>query len=401
MESSLRRITSESVAEKIILCRVDLNVPMQNGRVTDNTRITRLIPTLQYLLQMRAKVVVISHFGRPDGKFSREFSLAPLADSLSQALAGLPVKFALDCIGPAAKAAVSELQPGQLLLLENLRFHAEEEKNDPVFAKNLAALGDMFVNDAFACSHRTHASISGITNYLPSFAGLLMSEEISALERVLGGAEKPVAAVVGGSKISTKLDLLTHLMPRMDALVIGGAMANSFLKAQGLEIGTSLYEAGMLETAKNLLASAEKNNCKIILPEDVVIASSLQAGAETHVVPVSAVPADKMILDIGPHSLANILTLLPNIKTVVWNGPLGAFEHRPFDSGSVTLARMLAYYTRIGSLCSVAGGGDVVAAVTAAGVAQEFSYISTAGGAFLEWLEGKTLPGVAPLYDAA
>lgn len=398
MSVLLRTLKNLDVTGKRVLCRVDLNVPMKNGRVIDTTRITRLIPTLNTLRERGAKVVVISHFGRPKGAFAREMSLAPLADELGRAMGGVPVKFALDCLGEATERAVAELTNGEVLLLENLRFHPEEEKNDPTFAQKLARLGDLYVNDAFACSHRAHASLAAISAYLPAVAGLLMEEEISALEHILTHPKPPVMAVVGGSKVSTKLDLFKNLLDKMSCIAIGGAMANTFLAAQGIAIGKSLFEPEMIETAKEILSIASAHGCKMLLPTDVVIARELKEMPACRVVDIHDIPSDHMILDIGPNSVAQLLATLSAIHTLVWNGPLGAFEYRPFDSSSVTLARGIAYHTRRGSLKSIAGGGDVIAAVAVAGVAEEFSYISTAGGAFLEWLEGKKLPGVAGLY---
>ncbi len=393
----LRTLKDIDVKGKVVLCRVDLNVPMKNGRVEDKTRIVRLVPTLQELIKRKAKVVVLSHFGRPNGEFVREMSLAPLTDALSFALDGKEINFALDCVGDAAKEAVAKLNDGDVLLLENLRFHAEEEKNDAKFAEKLASLGDIYVNDTFSCSHRKHASIVGIAQHLPSVAGLLLQEEIESLEKVLHEPKRPMAAIVGGSKVSTKLGLLESLLKKVDYLVIGGAMANTFLKAKGFSIGKSLYEEDLVGEAKDIIKRAEKEGCEIVLPIDVVVAGELKERAECKILLADKVPTNCMILDLGPLSVTNIDQKLEKCKTVVWNGPLGAFEYRPFDVASISLARSIASLTVSGKITSVAGGGDVVAALGVSGLTESFSYISTAGGAFLEWLQGVGLPGVEVL----
>ncbi len=397
MRETVPTLESLDVTGKTVLVRLDLNVPMKAGRVLDDTRIRRVIPTLQYLMERDARVVVLSHLGRPDGKYDPSASLAPLVDALSESLWDRPVKFAPDCVGVAAEMAISALQPGDIILMENLRFHAEEEANDAGFARALARLGDVYVNDAFSCSHRAHASITGIVQHLPSAAGRLLEEEVAALTRVLATPEKPVMAIVGGSKISTKLDLLGNLAAKVDYLVIGGAMANTFLAAKGAEVGASRIEAEMLVTAQRILADAGAKGCEIILPFDVVAASTFAPHAANVACTADSVPGSHMILDVGYQSVNQITALIERCKTCVWNGPLGAYETQPFDAASIMIARAIAACTRRGSLHSVAGGGDTVAVLAHAGLSEEFSYLSTAGGAFLEWLEGKELPGIAAL----
>ncbi|MDE3060769.1 MAG: phosphoglycerate kinase [Pseudomonadota bacterium] len=389
-----------NIAAKTVLVRTDLNVPMQGGHVTDTTRIQRLLPTLNYLIRKKCRIVLLSHFDRPGGKFVPSMSLAPLVDALSQALGGREVKFGVDCIGPAAYDAVAKLQPGEVLLLENLRFHPEEEKGDANFARELASLGDIFVNDAFSCSHRAHASITGLADYLPVAAGRLMQEELDVLGSIFSGAKKPIAAIIGGAKVSTKLELLINLTQTMDVLIIGGAMANTFLYAQGHSIGKSLYEKNLKASALKILRQAEKNGCRILLPVDVIIASELAPASPCDIVDAEAIPADGMAVDIGPASVELFGEALGKCKTIVWNGPLGAFETSPFDVSTVSLARIIASLTAKKRVRSIAGGGDTVAALNHAGLAARFSYLSTAGGAFLEWLEGKPLPGVAALLES-
>jgi phosphoglycerate kinase len=340
--------------------------------------------------------VILSHFGRPDGQRNEKFSLRPVAAAL-QKIWGQPIAFADDCIGPIAEAAIKALPPGHILVLENTRFHAGEETNDPAFAAQLAALGDAYVNDAFSAAHRAHASTEGMARLLPAAAGHLMLEELHALEKALTKPEHPVAAVVGGSKISTKLDLLENLVAKVDLLILGGGMANTFLAAQGVAVGKSLYEPDMLETARVIAARAATRSCRILLPVDAVVATALQPNIPTRTVSVSAVPADAMILDIGPQSEQEIIAALGRCKTLVWNGPLGAFEFPPFDHATTTVAQAAASLTKQGGLMSVAGGGDTVSALSHAQASEGFTYVSLAGGAFLEWLEGKTLPGVAVL----
>ena len=384
------------VAGRRVLVRADLNVPMKDGQVADATRIERLVPTIRELAKSGAKVVVLSHFGRPKGK-DPALSLSPLAAALGRALGGAAVRFAEDCVGAPAERAVAELKPGEVALLENLRFHAGEEKNDKAFAKQLAALGDLYVNDAFSCAHRAHASTEGIAHLLPSAAGRLMQAELEALAKALESPQRPVAALVGGAKVSTKLELLGNLLGKVDVLVIGGGMANTFLYAKGVAVGRSLCEREMGETARRIMADAESAKKRIVLPIDAVVAPALTAGDAATTVPIGRVPEDQMILDIGHQSVADIVTALAGCCTLVWNGPLGAFEHPPFEAGTKAVAREAAKLTKNGKLLSVAGGGDTVAALVQAGVESQFSYVSAAGGAFLEWLEGKTLPGVAAL----
>jgi len=398
--SNFKTIDSERVQGKRVLVRVDLNVPMKNGKVTDATRIERAAPTLKELADKGAKVIVLSHFGRPDGKRVPEMSLKPLVEPLSKAL-GKPVAFADDCIGPAAETAVTALKAGEVLLLENLRFHKEEEKNDKGFVDQLAALGDIYVNDAFSAAHRAHASTEGVAHRLPALAGRLMQAELEALGKALGHPKKPVVAIVGGAKVSTKLDLLGNLVGKVDKLIIGGGMANTFLLAQGIKVGKSLAEKDLGKTALEILDKAKAAKCDVLLPVDAVVAGEFKAGAPHEVVEIHACPDDKMILDVGPKSVAVYEEHVKGCATLVWNGPLGAFEIKPFDDGTVALAKTVADLTAQGTLLSVAGGGDTVAALAAAGVEDKFSYVSTAGGAFLEWMEGKTLPGVAALIRAA
>lgn len=397
MTARLRTLNQSDVAGKTVLVRVDLNVPMTHGKVDDTTRITRLVPTIEYLIEQQAKVVVLSHFGRPKGKFVLEMSLAPLADNLSEALGGREVKFAVDSIGSEAVQAVEALQPGEILLLENVRFHAGEEKNDPVYTQALAELGEFYVNDTFSCSHRAHASIVGLAEHLPSCAGYLLQDEIENLERILHNPAHPVMAIVGGSKVSTKLELLYALVEKVESLVIGGAMANTFLKAKGFQVGKSLYEHELVTGAIEIMTKAAQSGCEILLPQDVVVADSLKEKAECRVLDVASVPEDAMILDIGPATVVMLSQKLKEVKTLVWNGPMGAFEHKPFDIGTASLARSVAARTLSGELISIAGGGDIVSALGGAGLTESFTYISTAGGAFLEWLEGKDLPGISCL----
>jgi phosphoglycerate kinase len=395
--SAYRTIDDLDVAGKRVLLRADFNVPMKKGEVTDRTRIERGTATIAELTRRGAKVIVLSHFGRPEGKTVPEMSLRPIAPVLSEALGGKPVAFAEDCIGEVARRAEAKLGNGDVLLLENLRFHAGEEKNDPAFARELAALGDLYVNDAFSCAHRAHASNEAIARLLPSAAGRLMEAELDHLERALGRPDRPLAAIVGGAKVSTKLALLGNLLAKVDLLAIGGGMANTFLHAEGKSIGRSLAERDMAGTARAILAKARAGKVEIVLPLDAVVAAELKPGVETRTVAIDAVPADCMILDVGPATVADLERRLAGCRTLVWNGPLGAFETPPFEAGTVALAGKAAGLTTAGRLLSVAGGGDTVAALVQAGVVERFSYVSTAGGAFLEWLEGKTLPGVAAL----
>ena len=395
--TKLRTIDELDVAGKRVLVRADFNVPMKDGQVTDRTRIERGALTISQLAKRGAKVAVLSHFGRPNGKHVPEMSLRPIAAVLSQALGGQMVAFAQDCIGSMARAAISKLPPGGVTLLENLRFHPGEEANDPTFARELAGLGDFYVNDAFSCAHRAHASTEGIAHLMPSAAGRLMQEELDHLEKALAKPKHPVAAIVGGAKVSTKLDLLGNLVARVDLLIIGGGMANTFLFAQGRGIGKSLAERDMADKARDILSRAKARGSNVALPLDGVVAAALKPGLEVKTVAIDTVPADQMILDVGPKTIADLKRRLSDCRTLVWNGPLGAFETPPFEAGTVAVARAAAELTDAGTLLSVAGGGDTVAALGEAGVLDRFSYVSTAGGAFLEWLEGKTLPGVAVL----
>lgn len=384
------------VTDKVVLVRADLNVPMSDGRVTDATRLERLVPTLRELEQKGAKVVVMSHFARPKGKVVPEMSLRPVAEALGKCL-GTPVAFSIDCVGPAAAQSVDHIGDGGILVLENLRFHAEEEKNDPAFAAKLAALGDVYVNDAFSTAHRAHASTEAIAHLLPSAAGRLMEAELKALSAALDAPERPVAALVGGAKISTKLELLGNLVAKVDRLILGGGMANTFLAAKGVAMGNSLVEGEMLDEARSIMTKAADAGCEIVLPTDAAVAMEFKEGAASETVPVDAIPAGGMMLDIGPDSIRGLKTALSECRTLVWNGPLGAFEIAPFDVGTNEVAQEAARLTQGGGLMSVAGGGDTVAALARAGVVDQFTYVSAAGGAFLEWLEGKTLPGVAAL----
>jgi phosphoglycerate kinase len=394
---SHRSLGDLQVAGRRVLLRADLNVPMKDGKVTDATRIERLAPTIRELAGAGARVVVLSHFGRPDGQRRDDMSLRPLAGALSRALGGAPVSFASDCIGPEARAMVDRLADGQVGLLENLRFHAGEEANDPAFAAELARLGDVYVNDAFSAAHRAHASTAALARLLPSAAGRLMQAELEALGRALEHPRRPLAAIVGGSKVSSKLDLLGNLLSRVDLLVIGGGMANTFLFAEGVDVGRSLCERDMAPTARDIARAARDAGKRILLPVDVVVAPGLADGAAAATVAVDAIPADRMVLDIGPRSVSATAEALSGCRTLVWNGPVGAFEHAPFDAGTTAIAKEVARLVAAGRLDAIAGGGDTVAALAHAGVEDRLTYVSTAGGAFLEWLEGKTLPGVAAL----
>ncbi len=384
---------------KVVLTRVDINVPVEGGVVTDATRIEKIVPTVRAILAKGGKPVLIAHFGRPKGKPVAEMSLRVTLPALEAAL-GQEVQFAEDCIGAPAKKAVAAMKPGDVLLLENTRFHAGEEANDPVMAAALAALGQVYVNDAFSAAHRAHASTEGIARLLPAVAGRLMEEELRALEAALGNPQRPVVAVVGGAKVSTKLDLLGNLVTKVNHLVIGGGMANTFLVAKGTEVGKSLAERDMADTARDILAKADAAGCTIHLPLDIVVAKEFAAGAASETRDVAACPADGMILDAGPATVAAVAAVFDACRTLIWNGPLGAFEIAPFDAATNAAAAKAAELTRAGKLISVAGGGDTVAALNKAGVADDFTFISTAGGAFLEWMEGKVLPGVAALEAA-
>ncbi|TPW34262.1 phosphoglycerate kinase [Oecophyllibacter saccharovorans] len=393
-----RTLDSADVRGKRVLLRADLNVPMHDGAITDTSRLERVAPTIRELADKGAKVIVMSHFARPKGQVVPEMSLAPVGKKLGEIL-GKPVSFVNNCVGPDVTKAVDGLKDGDVLLLENTRFHKGEEANDKDFAKALAANGDLYVDDAFSAAHRAHASTEGIAHFLPAFAGRLMEAELGALSAALEHPERPVGAIIGGSKISTKLDLLGNMLNKVDVLIIGGAMANTFLAAEGYNVGKSLQEPDMHQTARDIMKKAKEKGCEIILPVDVVVAREFKPNAQYEVVAIDAVPDDMMILDVGPRSVENIIKALGKLKTLVWNGPLGAFEVPPFDTATVEVARVAARLTKEGKLITVAGGGDTVSALRHAGVANDMTYLSTAGGAFLEWLEGKALPGVTVLRE--
>jgi phosphoglycerate kinase len=387
----------EDLTGKRVLVRVDLNVPMQDGAVSDDTRLRSAVPTVAELSDRGAIVLLLSHFGRPNGQTRPDMSTALLVGPLSELL-GRPVRFIEDCQGPEAERAIETMRSGSIGVLENTRFHSGEEKNDPALAKGMAALGDYYVDDAFSAAHRAHASTEGITHYLPSFAGRAMEAELRALEQALGNPDRPVAAVVGGAKVSTKLAVLGHLVSKVDHLIIGGGMANTFLAARGIAVGKSLCEHELTGEANSILERAEKADCTVHLPYDVVVAKEFAPNPPSlRICNVHQVQADEMILDIGPEAVEALSDVLKVCQTLVWNGPLGAFETPPFDSATVALAKTAAALTKEGSLVSVAGGGDTVAALNHAGVTKDFTFVSTAGGAFLEWMEGRTLPGVAAL----
>jgi len=393
--STFRTLDDVDVRGKRVLLRVDLNIPTENGKVTDVTRLERVASTIVEIAKKGGKVILLSHFGRPKNHDPKD-SLKPVAAKLTKIIKR-PVAFADDCIGPQAETAVKAMKPGDILCLENTRFHPEEEKNDPGFVAQLAKLGDLYVNDAFSVAHRAHASTEGLAHKLPAYAGRAMQAELEALSKALENPQRPVAAIVGGAKISTKLDLLGNLLAKVDVLIIGGAMANTFLLALGKPVGKSLVERDLLSTAKEILAKAKKQRHEIVLPVDAVVAKKFEAHAPSRVVDITAVGPDDMILDIGPRSVEQVVSVLARSKTLVWNGPFGAFELEPFDTGTIEVAETVAELTAAGKLVSVAGGGDTVAALNASGVTDRFTYVSTAGGAFLEWMEGKPLPGVAAL----
>ena len=394
--SNLKTTDEIEVAGKTLLVRADLNVPVQDGRVSDATRLERIVPGIKDWTARGARVVLLSHFGRPTGQVRPEMSLRPIARKLGELL-GREVVFGENCIGPVARQVVDGLEDGAVCVLENLRFHAGEEANDRTFAKDLAALGDFYVNDAFSAAHRAHASTEALAFQLPAFAGPLMMEEIEALQQALEAPERPVAAVVGGAKVSTKIPVLSNLVGKVDYLIIGGGMANTFLLADGFTVGASLAEPDLIDEARNIRDAAEKAGCEIALPSDVVVAKEFKAGADARTVGLADVGDDDMILDVGTETVERLSEILADCKTLLWNGPLGAFEIEPFGEGTFMLANKAAELTKAGRLVSVAGGGDTVAALNAAGVAGDYTYVSSAGGAFLEWLEGKELPGVAAL----
>jgi phosphoglycerate kinase len=387
------------VSGKRVVVRADLNVPLAKGQVSDATRIERLVPTLNALCDRGAKVIVLSHLGRPDGQKKPEYTLRPVAEKLA-GMVSRRVHFATDCVGPDVKAAISAMNTAEILVLENLRYYPGEEANDPAFVAELAGHGDIFVNDAFSVSHRAHASVYGIAHALPAFAGPQMLAELGAFKLVLELPKRPVAAIVGGAKVSTKIPLLTNLVPKVDMLIIGGGMANTFLHARGYPVGKSLCEPAFAETVGEVMSRAAESGCRIVLPTDAVVATKFEPDAPHSVYPVNAIPADGMILDIGPKSLEDFGDRIKSAKTLLWNGPVGAFETPPFGAGTFALAKLAADLTQKGELVSVGGGGDTVAALNTAGVTERFTYVSTAGGAFLEWLEGRELPGVVALAQA-
>jgi phosphoglycerate kinase len=399
MTNSFRTLDDVDVKGKRVLVRVDLNVPMDSGKVTDATRLERIAPTITSISDKGGKVILLAHFGRPKGRDEKN-SLKPVAAALANVL-NKQIAFADDCIGEAAAKAVAAMKDGDILCLENTRFHAGEEKNDPAFVAELAKLGDIWVNDAFSAAHRAHATTEGLGHKLPAYAGRTMQAELDALGKALDAPKRPVIAVVGGAKVSTKIDLLENLVSKVQALVIGGGMANTFLHAQGIGVGKSLCEKDLAPTALRILEKAEAAGCAIILPVDATVAFKFEANTPSQAYGLDAIPADGMILDVGPQSIERIHAAIDDAATLVWNGPVGAFEIAPFDRGTVVAAKHAAKRTKEGKLISVAGGGDTVAALNHAGVADDFTYISTAGGAFLEWMEGKTLPGVAALIRAA
>lgn len=399
--SALPSIFDVDVKGKRVLVRADLNVPMSAGKITDTTRIERFAPTVLDLIERGALVIILTHLGRPDGERNPMFSTRPVADELAVIL-GRPVSFVNDCVGTSAELATGEMTLdengiGCVAVLENVRFHSGEIDNNPNFAKRLSIIGDLYVNDAFSCSHRAHASTAGITKVMPSYAGPSLLAEVEALQTVLENPQRPVAALVGGAKVSTKIDVLRYLIGKTDHLIIGGGMANTFLVAQGKSVGNSLFEPDAVETAKNVLEMASNSHCNIVLPVDVVVAKEFAANAANETVSVDDIPTDQMALDVGPRSCAQILEVLKTCKTLLWNGPLGAFEIEPFGTSTFAVANSAAELSDAGTLVTVAGGGDTVAALNGAGVSDRFTYISTAGGAFLEWLEGKELPGIAAL----
>ena len=381
---------------KLILVRVDLNLPVVNGVVQDETRLQSVLPTIQEIIKKGGKVVLCSHFGRPNGEYNKKYSLKPLIEPLSKAL-NCPIDFSSTCIGPEAEELKNNLKEGQTLLLENLRFHKGEETNNKDFSEDLTLGIDYFVNDAFSCSHRRHSSTVGVTNFLPSFMGTHLEKEIKALEGVLNNPNKPVAAIIGGSKVSTKIDVINFLLKKMDIIIIGGAMANTFVAAKGLDVGKSLFEKECIDLAKELIEKLQNNNCNLILPTDFIVSKNLKTNAEYTTANFDSLPHNMMALDIGPKSIELINKNINNCKTILWNGPLGAFETYPFDKGTNKVASHVSSLTKQKKILSVAGGGDTVSALNNAKVLNDFSYVSTAGGAFLEWLEGKVLPGIEPI----
>ena len=393
---SSKELFKLDLTNKLILVRVDLNLPVVNGVVQDETRLQSVLPTIQEIIKKGGKVVLCSHFGRPNGEYNKKYSLKPLIEPLSKAL-NCPIDFSPTCIGPEAEELKNNLKEGQTLLLENLRFHKGEETNNKDFSKDLTLGIDYFVNDAFSCSHRKHSSTVGVTNFLPSFMGTHLEKEIKALEGVLNNPNKPVAAIIGGSKVSTKIDVINFLLKKMDIIIIGGAMANTFVAAKGLDVGKSLFEKECIDLAKELIEKSQNNNCNLVLPTDFIVSKNLKKNAEYTTANFDLLPHNMMALDIGPKSIELIKKNINNCKTILWNGPLGAFETYPFDKGTNKVASHVSSLTKQKKILSVAGGGDTVSALNNAKVLNDFSYVSTAGGAFLEWLEGKVLPGIEPI----
>ena len=393
---SSKELFKLDLTNKLILVRVDLNLPLVNGVVQDETRLQSVLPTIQEIIKKGGKVVLCSHFGRPNGEYNKKYSLKPLIEPLSKAL-NCPIVFSPTCIGPEAEELKNNLKEGQTLLLENLRFHKGEETNNKDFSEDLTLGIDYFVNDAFSCSHRKHSSTVGVTNFLPSFMGTHLEKEIKALEGVLNNPNKPVAAIIGGSKVSTKIDVINFLLKKMDIIIIGGAMANTFVAAKGLDVGKSLFEKECIDLAKELIEKSQNNNCNLILPTDFIVSKNLKKNAEYTTANFDSLPHNMMALDIGPKSIELINKNINNCKTILWNGPLGAFETYPFDKGTNKVASHVSSLTKQKKILSVAGGGDTVSALNNAKVLNDFSYVSTAGGAFLEWLEGKVLPGIEPI----
>lgn len=398
--TKIRRIQDADVAGKRVLVRVDFNVPMKDGEVSDDTRLRAALPTIEHLTEAGAKVILLAHFGRPKGQVVADMSLEPVAQPLADLL-GVAVDFCTETVGEDVQSAIADMADGDVMLVENTRFHAGEEKNDPAFARALAELGDLYVNDAFSAAHRAHASTEGVAKLLPAFAGLAMQREIDHLVAALEAPQRPVIALVGGAKVSTKIDLLQNLVKKVDILFVGGGMANTLLFAKGVNVGASLCEKDLVDTARAILAAAEESGCKLMLPSDVVLAKEFKPNPATRLAAVSDVAADEMILDCGPATVVALTLAMESAKTLIWNGPLGAFETPPFDTATVAAAEAAARAAVAGDLVAVAGGGDTVAALNQAGVADDFNFISTAGGAFLEWMEGKALPGVAVLMDTA
>lgn len=398
--TTIRRIQDADVAGKRVLVRVDFNVPMKDGEVSDDTRLRAALPTIEHLTEAGAKVILLAHFGRPKGQVVADMSLEPVAQPLADLL-GVAVDFCTETVGEDVQSAIADMADGDVMLVENTRFHAGEEKNDPAFARALADLGDLYVNDAFSAAHRAHASTEGVAKLLPAFAGLAMQREIDHLVAALEAPQRPVIALVGGAKVSTKIDLLQNLVKKVDILFVGGGMANTLLFAKGVNVGASLCEKDLVDTARAILAAAEESGCKLMLPSDVVLAKEFKPNPATRLAAVSDVAADEMILDCGPATVVALTLAMESAKTLIWNGPLGAFETPPFDTATVAAAEAAARAAKAGDLVAVAGGGDTVAALNQAGVADDFNFISTAGGAFLEWMEGKALPGVAVLMDTA